>query len=82
MAALAARVAEKAGRLDTERAHTVETLLDQIGHLQLERQELREREASREELEHNRRRLVACQWELAHAFIARYVGDAPVASPA
>ena len=57
-------------------AESVDALHARIGRLQLERQELREREASRSELEQNRAGLVRCQWQLAHALIARYCSPA------
>ena len=46
-----------------------------------ERQELRSRRASAEELEANRRELVRLQWELSRALIERHLdGPAPAAA--
>ena len=50
----------------------MEVLLEQIAGLVTERQELRANGAGSEELERNRRRLAAAQWELSHAVIERH----------
>jgi hypothetical protein len=52
---------------------TVETLLDEISHLTVERQRLRDRGVNGSRLERNRVRLARKQWELSHALIERYV---------
>ena len=52
---------------------TVEQLNRTIEDLILARQELRIRGPDAEELERNRRELVAFQWKLAHALIERYI---------
>lgn len=51
---------------------TVETLLDQISELTVERQRLREQGINGSKLEQNRIELAGKQWELSHALIARY----------
>jgi hypothetical protein len=50
----------------------VEEIQDRIGALVAQRQALRERGASVEALERNRRRLARCQWQLSVALIERY----------
>jgi hypothetical protein len=50
----------------------IEQLNEEIRTLVRERQDLRTRGADRTVLEHNRRRIVSCQWRLAHAFSAHY----------
>jgi hypothetical protein len=52
---------------------TVETLLEQISDLTLERQRLRDLGASGARLERNRVKLARKQWELSHALIERYL---------
>lgn len=52
---------------------SVEELEGEIGALVVRRQALRERGASAEVLERNRRRLARCQWELSFALIERYL---------
>ena len=52
---------------------TVETLLDEISRLTVERQRLRDRGVNGSRLERNRVRLARKQWELSHALIERYV---------
>ena len=46
----------------------IEQLSEEIRTLVRERQDLRTRGADQAELEQNRRRIVSCQWRLAHAF--------------
>lgn len=50
----------------------IEQLQDLIDRLALERQRLREQDASRFELEANRMRIVRAQADLSHAFVERY----------
>ena len=50
----------------------IEQLNEEIRTLVRERQDLRTHGAEREALEQNRRRIVSCQWRLAHAFGAHY----------
>ena len=50
----------------------IEQLNEEIRTLVRERQDLRTHGADRAELEQNRRRIVSCQWRLAHAFSAHY----------
>jgi hypothetical protein len=52
---------------------TVETLLEQISGLAVERQRLRERGINGSRLERNRVKLARTQWELSHALIERYL---------
>jgi hypothetical protein len=52
--------------------HSVETLLDEISGLTVERQRLRDRGVDAVKLERNRVKLARAQWELSHALIARY----------
>jgi hypothetical protein len=52
---------------------TVETLLDEISRLTVERQRLRDRGVNGSRLERNRVRLARKQWELSHALIERHV---------
>jgi hypothetical protein len=52
---------------------TVETLLEQISDLTMERQRLRDLCASSARLERNRVKLARKQWELSHALIERYL---------
>jgi hypothetical protein len=52
---------------------TVETLLEQISGLTVERQRLRERGIDGSRLERNRVKLARTQWELSHALIERYL---------
>ena len=53
-----------------------------IRALVAERQELRRRGASREELETNRRDLVRLQWELSRALIEHHLDDGPAPAAA
>lgn len=53
-------------------AAKVELLTSEKDELVRERQTLRERGASRDELESNRRRIVHTQWELSLALIEAY----------
>jgi hypothetical protein len=50
----------------------IEQLNEEIRTLVRERQDLRTRGADRTDLEDNRRRIVSCQWRLAHAYSAHY----------
>jgi hypothetical protein len=52
---------------------TVESLTEEIGRIVAERQELRARAATAEQLEDNRRRLAAAQAQLSALLIARYL---------
>jgi len=52
---------------------TVETLLEQISDLTIERQHLRDLGATGARLERNRVKLARKQWELSHALIERYL---------
>jgi hypothetical protein len=52
---------------------TVETLLEQISELTVERQRLRDLGANGARLERNRVKLARKQWELSHALIERYL---------
>lgn len=52
---------------------TVETLLEQISGLTVERQRLREQGINGSRLERNRVKLARTQWELSHALIERYL---------
>ena len=58
------------------RGHTrrsVETLLDEIADLTMERQRLRDTGVQGGRLERNRVKLARKQWERSHALIARYL---------
>jgi hypothetical protein len=52
---------------------TVEALLEEIGELTAERQQLRDLGADGAKLERNRVKLARAQWELSHALIERYL---------
>jgi hypothetical protein len=52
---------------------TVETLLEQISDLTIERQRLRDLGATSVRLERNRVQLARKQWELSHALIERHL---------
>jgi hypothetical protein len=54
---------------------TVEVLLEEIGALTAERQQLREHGAASAKLERNRVKLARRQWELSHALIERHLPD-------
>ncbi len=55
----------------------IERLNEEIRTLVRERQELRTRGAERDELEHNRRRIVSSQWTLARKFGEVYAPESP-----
>jgi hypothetical protein len=52
--------------------NAIEPILERLRQLVLERERLRERGASREELEANRSAIVEEQWRLSHAAIETY----------
>jgi hypothetical protein len=52
---------------------SVETLLQEISDLTMERQRLRDTGVNGERLERNRVKLARKQWELSHALIERYL---------
>jgi hypothetical protein len=52
---------------------SVETLLERLEALTLERQQLRARSAARDDLEHNRMKIARTQWELSYALIERHL---------
>jgi hypothetical protein len=54
------------------RMNLVEPILERLRQLVLERQQLRERGAPREELEANRAAIVEEQWSLSNAAIETY----------
>lgn len=54
----------------------VENLLDRIGALVAQRQQLRREGADKEQLEANRQEIARLQWELSHALIERYMPEA------
>ena len=55
------------------RRATVEALMEEIGALTAERQQLRDGGAAAAKLERNRVKLARKQWELSHALIDRYL---------
>jgi hypothetical protein len=55
------------------RRATVEALMEEIGALTSERQQLRDSGAASGKLERNRVKLARKQWELSHALIERYL---------
>jgi hypothetical protein len=57
------------------RRATVEALMEEIGALTAERQQLRDSGAASAKLERNRVKLARKQWELSHALIERYLPD-------
>ena len=60
--------------MSAKTSHTnVEKLLERIGDLVAERQDLRQRGAGELDLEVNRRRIAALQHELSHALIHRHL---------
>ena len=54
----------------------VETLLQRIGALVAERQQMRREGARADDLETNRAEIARLQWELSHALIAKYLPHA------
>ena len=62
-----------AARDTTAVRHTVETLIEEIGRIVFERQELRAYAAGWAELEENRRRLGAAQSRLSYLLIERHL---------
>jgi hypothetical protein len=62
-------------RFRRRRRASVEALMEEIGTLTAERQQLRERGAPAFKLERNRVKLARRQWELSHALIERYLPD-------
>ena len=54
----------------------VEQLLQEIGVLVAERQQLRREHAPKTALEENRRAIARLQWALSHALIERYLPQA------
>jgi hypothetical protein len=52
---------------------TVESLMDEISTLTVERQNLRDQGINGSRLERNRVRLARTQWQLSHALIDRYL---------
>ena len=61
---------------------SVETLVNRIGELVAERQELRVASAPPAAIERNRVQIAKAQWELAHALIDRYLPAEPAESAA
>ena len=66
-------IANTAMRIAARNRQSVESLLVQIDHLTLERQELRAHHAEERVLESNRLEIVQAQWELSRALIARHL---------
>jgi hypothetical protein len=66
-------------RFRRRRATSVEALQERIGALVDRRQALREKGASTEILERNRRQLARSQWELSFALIERYLPESQAA---
>jgi hypothetical protein len=52
---------------------TVESLMDEISTLTVERQNLRDQGINGSRLERNRVKLARTQWQLSHALIDRYL---------
>jgi hypothetical protein len=63
-------------RFKRARHKSVETLLERISELTVERQCLRERDASGTSLERNRIKLARAQWQLSHALIQAHLPQA------
>jgi hypothetical protein len=61
------------------RSASVEALQERIGTLVDRRQALREKGASTEILERNRRQLARSQWQLSFALIERYLPESQAA---
>ena len=59
--------------------HTVETLIEEIGRIVAERQELRASGAGHDLLEENRRRLATAQSRFSNLLIERYLPQAGAA---
>jgi hypothetical protein len=62
-------------RIEMTAAHTVETLRAEIERIVAERQELRARSASADELEQNRRRLADAQAQFSRLLIAHHLAQ-------
>jgi hypothetical protein len=75
--AVTARSSEPAPLTSGQPPLPVEALQDLLGGLVREREQLRERGAAPGDLEQNRRKIVRAQWQLSHAFIARYLPLSP-----
>jgi hypothetical protein len=75
MKATALRLPPSRFRRRARRA-TVETLMEEIGALTAERQQLRDGGAAAAKLERNRVKLARKQWELSHALIERHLPGA------
>src|SRR5919198_5148885 len=69
-------------RFKRARHESVETLLERISELTVERQRLRERDASGTSLERNRLKLARAQWQLSHALIERHLAHDERKTPA
>lgn len=72
MNATALRLSPSRFRRRARRA-SVEALMEEIGALTAERQQLRDEGAAAPRLERNRVKLARKQWELSHALIERHL---------